>query len=341
MIIKNILKKIIGKKILKNFHEFKRTFNVLKRLHSNFYIDLKLFKEHSTILSKDDTPLKIESTLILDYHSVEKGLIHKQIRFRFGEKKIRRLLVSIDSLIKFGYVKQSQFVAACSVLANYYEIHLENKVDIKDYFSYKDYCRILKFNNSSYSGIIKFTSNSYFSNSQNNFLNFSNSRHSVRDYTGEIVSETKIVKSIDIAKNAPSVCNRQPNKVYLINNKSIIDEALAIQGGITGFSNNINQLLVITTNRNFFYSIGEKNQLYIDGGLFVMNLLYSLHFNEIGACPLHWGMENKMDRLIEKILDLKKSEKVICFISIGIPTHEFKITGSMRRDTNEILNIIN
>jgi nitroreductase len=94
------------------------------------------------------------------------------------------------------------------------------------------------------------------------------------------------------------------------------------------------------SDRNYYYSIGERNQLYIDGGVFLMNLLYALHYYKIGACPAHWGFNYKQDKEIQKELNLSGSEKVICLIPIGIPKEEFKTTLSLRRKNEEILKIV-
>ena len=98
--------------------------------------------------------------------------------------------------------------------------------------------------------------------------------------------------------------------------------------------------MIVVSDRNFFYSVGERNQLYVDGGIFSMNLLYALHYYRIAACPAHWGHNNDKDKEIMRELSLSKSEKVICFIPIGIPKDRFKTTLSLRRANNEILKVV-
>ena len=115
---------------------------------------------------------------------------------------------------------------------------------------------------------------------------------------------------------------------------------MTIQGGLTGYTDGVSQLMVVVSDRNYFYTVGERNQLYIDGGLFLMNLLYALHYYEIGATPLHWGHNKDKDQEIMKEISLSESEKVICVVAIGIPKDEFKTTLSLRRDNNEILKIV-
>src|SRR5690606_16865431 len=140
----------------------------------------------------------------------------------------------------------------------------------------------------SFKGTIDFKKESFYSNVNSNFEKFSYSRKSIRNFTGEIIKFKDIQEAVQLALNAPSVCNRQASKVYLLDRKSEIDKVLKIQGGFSGFSENVNQLLVLTNDRNYYYTIGERNQFYIDGGIFLMNLLYALHFYKIACCPANW-----------------------------------------------------
>jgi nitroreductase len=172
------------------------------------------------------------------------------------------------------------------------------------------------------------------------FEKFSESRKSVRNFTGNYIDDGLIEKAVSLSKNAPSVCNRQPSKVYYLKNKSKIDDVLEIQSGLNGFSKNINQLLVVTTDVNYYYSVGERYQFFIDGGVYLMNLLYALHFYKIAACPANWAKEKDDEKRIKQILPIKDSEKVICLIAIGEAEQTFRTTLSKRRDVSELLTII-
>ena len=46
-----------------------------------------------------------------------------------------------------------------------------------------------------------------------------------------------------------------------------IDKVLQLQGGLTGYTNGISQLMIVVSDRNYFYSVGERNQ-HVDGGIF-------------------------------------------------------------------------
>src|SRR5690606_473096 len=117
-------------------------------------------------------------------------------------------------------------------------------------------------------------------------------------------------------------------------------KALDIQGGFKGYSENVSQLLIVTNDRKYYYTIGERNQLYIDGGIFLMNLLYSLHFYKIAHCPANWGKEIRDEDRLNKVIAFPESEKIICMIPIGIAVNQFKVTLSKRRNLSEVLKEI-
>jgi nitroreductase len=337
--IKNILSRILGEGL---YERIKTDYTYLqnkKKLKLNFRKDYQNYSEHSTVF-KTDNFKKIESELILDYHGLEKGFLHNELRYRFAEHRVKRMIRNLEK-INYDSSKSSQVSISLKVLSDYFKLHLDNNVNIEDFFSEKIYTRIQE-NLIEEEEIYKVVSKSeYYKNVNGNFLDFSGSRKSIRSFSKELI-EIDVIKSVvDIAKTAPSVCNRQPAKVHFIQNKKVIDEILDIQGGLTGFRENINQIIVLTSDRNYFFSVGERNQLYIDGGIFLMNLLYSLHYHKIASCCANWGKEYQDDLKAEKILGLKPSEKIICVIALGYVEDTIKYTLSKRRTVDEILTIVN
>jgi len=337
--VKNKIRKLVGEKNYLMIATYKINLVNYFILLNNYWVDFKLYVNYSNVFNMDSFE-KVEAKIILYYHSLEKGLIHENIRFKFGRQNVLLLLEYLKRKEVIEKINYSQVSAAVTVLCDYYKLHKKNNIDISDYFTNSDYEQISGYSNSNCSSTKMHNKSSYFKNSNENFLNFSFSRNSVRDYTGEIISEEKIQNVIELAKNAPSVCNRQPVKVYFVDNKVIVDEILDIQQGLKGYSDKVSQLLVVVSDRSYFYTIGERSQLFIDGGIFLMNLLYSLHFYKIAACPAHWGLDNNADAKIQKVLKLTSAEKVISLVAIGIPENEFKTCSSKRRHNNEVLKIV-
>lgn len=337
--IKDLIKKFLGPRLYTSLVYKYINLIGLKTLSINTYTDGKLYFKHSMVF-KQDTFNKIESKIVLHYHAIEKGFLHTNFRYRFGEDRVKDLkrLLSFEEVLKNN--KKSQIASAYLAICKYYEKHIADGIDISDFYNEKEYELFKKMTTLNTNIIIEKDSKSYFNSVYNDFKEFSDSRSSVRNFKEDKIPISTIEKVIELAKNAPSVCNRQPSKVYYLENKEQIDRVLAIQGGLTGYTKEISQLLIVAADRNYYYSIGERNQLYIDGGLFLMNLLYSLHYYKIAACPAHWGHPIEKDKEILKEIPLLESEKVLCVVPIGFPADSFKTTLSLRRETHEILKIV-
>lgn len=337
--IKQKIKSVLGPDLSKKLvSSFPRTKSWIK-LISNVFWDGMLFYRHSMVF-KQDSFFKVESRIILHYHGIEKGFLHINFRYRFAVERIKELiaLLYLEDVVRNK--ERTQIAAAYLAMCKYYERHDDNNVDISDYYSKEAY-EFFKTQSTLKTNItLEHNKDSYLENSKKSFLEFSNSRCSVRSFNGEKISLEKIEKVVEIAKNAPSVCNRQPTRVYYVDNKEKISKILKIQGGLSGHTEGISQLMLVVSNRNYFYTVGERNQLYVDGGLFLMNLLYALHYYGIAACPLHWGHNKHKDKEIMDVISLSEAEKVICVVPIGIPKAKFNTTLSLRRDIGEILKVV-
>lgn len=335
-LIHNFIKKTLSQQQYDNLLNIRRS----KILKKNYSTDYKLYKKNSSVFTKDNFEKK-ESEITLRYHSLEKGFLHNPIRPRFAKQRIIDLLPWMHDEEVIQEKNRVQIQSTVASLCNYYELHIEMGVDISDYFSSSEYEYLKRYLITPMSSVKYHSINDYFNKTDNDFLSFSNSRCSVRSFTGEKVPAETMQKVINLANNAPSVCNRQPVSVILVENKPLIDKILELQGGVKGYSEKVNQLIVVVSNRNYFYSIGERNQLYVDGGLYLMNLLYALHYYRVGACPAHWGMQVEADEKMRELLRISDEMQIISLVVIGVPTDEFKTTLSLRKTFEENLIIVN
>ncbi len=308
----------------------------------NSFFDLLLFLKFSGILGFDSQP-KLLAAITFNYHTIEKGLSMEDLRFGFGKDKVLKILTRVKQYIAKDYdTGKSQFIAACSVLVRYYEIHHEAGagVDIESFFTKADFESINKYADKNVGGYINCLSQSYFEYSSASYELFSKSRHSVRQFSSKKVNLELIKESIEVAKFCPSACNRQAVSTYYIDNKDKIDNILKIQRGLDASSKYVHQLLVIASDRSHFFTSGERYQHFIDGGIFIQSLLLSLHYKRIAACPLHWSVNFQKDIALRKIIGNRKSEKVICLIAIGNIDQSFKVPYSKRKNMEEIFFMV-
>lgn len=159
------------------------------------------------------------------------------------------------------------------------------------------------------------------------FEAFVKCRHSIRNFSSLPVEDAEIFKALLISRHSPSVCNRQGWLVHYYKDKSKIQEILSYQNGNAGFTNSINKLLIVTGSIKAFTRY-EHNQLFIDGGLYSMNLMLALHSIGLGTCPLNtcmpWLKENRMKRAA----DIESHERVIMMIAVGNVLDSFDVGQS-------------
>ncbi|MCT3306878.1 nitroreductase family protein [Lactiplantibacillus plantarum] len=332
----------IGFVMNKNLKAFLKQRLVLPaRLRKQYTSDYRKFVSSSFLIRRDLTFDNLKGALTFQAHALEKGFIHEKFRPGFGNKAISALLNDLDLYISKQYPKDElRYKIAIDTLKEYLAIHQKlqfensNTTRIKTWLVAHD-----EFDNAPVQdgGYFVQRKEQLEHIQSENFETFSNSRHSVRNFGGEKIPQSKIIDAIKLASNAPSVCNRQSYHVYQVHDIEKIKKILKVQAGINGLAGGISDLLVITTNAEYFRSVNERNQPYIDGGIFAMNLLYALHFEEIAACPLNADLDLNGEKFVKHETGMPSSDCIIMFVAIGEFQETNKIPLSRREGYEDIL----
>ena len=326
-LIPSIAQHIIRKLFLRN------------EIFKSYYKDALIYLKYSNVFKVSNTQEKLLSSLIRQYHVIEKGITMPDRRFGFGQERIINLANDCLLYAKRFDKSHEQFIICLKVLAEYRQLHEENNYKLDDSLQISINKALALVEGVVADNQIQTTKELYFSHASANFENFSNSRHSLRHFEGPIDNEL-IMKAIELAQNAPSSCNRQSSRVYFVQDKETIKKLLEIQHGNRGFGHLADKLLVITSELGGYIPPRERNSVYIDGGIYALNLLYSLHYYQIGACALNASFNYKEDILFRKILNIPVSERFILIIACGAPAASLSLTNSKRSDFHSICKII-
>lgn len=310
------------------------------KLCSNYFSDLKRYLEFSGLVNYRNDGKKLIASIIRNYHVIEKGLTMPDMRAGFGQPRIKHLLNDCIFYIETYGDSNTQLTHSIKVINEYLEIHsfLNFQLDPELKILYERLKDRLKRDLSS-NKQLEASKESYFKHNKSDFKEFSESRHSLRNYCSDAVPYQDLVDAISLAQNSPSACNRQASRVYLITEKQEIDSILNLQGGNRGFGHLADKLIIITADVSVYCNFGERNQAFVDGGIHALNILYSLHYYSIGACILNCSHDLLKDRQMRKLCNIPESEVFIAMISCGIPPKEFKIASSKRFPIEEILTI--
>ena len=287
------------------------------------------------------TAEQILSYLLISAHSIEKGLAMTDMRLGFGQPKIQNLVeVCVKYLERFTDFP-SRLQNVMSIIFEYEDLHKKNDFALMpetkhaiDLLHSKVKCSLQPTHTQMVSR------ESYFENAKGDYYQLAHSRHSVRDFTGEEVDADLLSKAFDLAQKAPSACNRQSTRVYAVYNPSLREQLVDIQNHQRGFADNANPLLVVTTELQSWGYGEEWFGGYLDGGIYIANLLYALHYYHIAAIPLNWYADEENNDKIHKLLNIPESQVVVAFVACGIPTDSFKLVTSTRCDVGDIVKII-
>jgi nitroreductase len=168
---------------------------------------------------------------------------------------------------------------------------------------------------------------------------FLTSRHSVRDFDQRPVDRGLLEEAVRLAGYAPSVCNRQGYRAYLFDDRADIARILAMHSGSRGFSARVPALFVVTFDIRAFEDTLERNQGWIDGGLFSMMLLLALHGLGLGAVPLNWSRRNGASDRLRAAAALPDHDNVVMLIATGHPAEGYRVARSTRRPLGQILRV--
>lgn len=301
---------------------------VKNRYLFNLYLsDMQTYSEtsYSEKVSTSDKATKIR----LLSHAIEKGMSLPNCRVGFGKDKVKEL---IELCEKYNGVDEQAIDVAYGVLNAYIYWQDSNGGDTSFIAAeVKEKVRKSKVEGGTY--ILSKTGISGFDE-------IARHRHSLRNFSATPISKDDIVNAVKLAQTAPSACNRQPIRIYAVTDAEKIAKIMALHGGIRTISNPT-VIFVVAGDRTLYKGEYERNTVYVDGGIFTMNLLYALDHFGIASCPAIWGNIPSDDSLLSKIVGIPQSQIIVNLIVAGYyPEEQYKVAVSVKRDIGSVLKIV-
>lgn len=308
--------------------------NRLVKLFVNYIYDFKNYVKYSGTIKSNSKDI-LKGKIIIQYHAIEKGMSLMDRRRKFGSKNLELLIIYLNK-----YEKLDSFLPVCPVYLNGLVtinklLQFLDPVDVKA----KDLSFLnsrKKYINNKKEIIQDISINKIKKFSKIDYENFLKTRKSIRYFTNKNVDLNIILRGIDIARNTPSVCNRQGWRVKIVD-EHLISKSLEIHNGNRGFGHYINKLLIITMDTSYFEGANERNQMYIDGGLFSINLINSFHSLGLGTIPLNWSADRIQDKKLKNILELDKKYIIIMLLGLGYIPENNTVPISEKINHTEII----
>ncbi len=312
---------------------------VLRPLFYAYKIFPTCWKEYIQLIksfcsTKDnEVEKKMRNRIYIQTHIIEKGLSLKDVRLGFGVPKVKKLLLSVENYYK-KYEEGYILYFALSVIQKYLVFHREHNftVDADLVQKYNDLRELIikaPVMTDRYEGGIKRVKREDIVGIDFPFEDFIKKRHSVRSFTGKPVSIDDLKDALRLTEYTPSACNRQPWVIRVFTQKDNILKILGIQQGSRQFMDDVSALILVSSSYNSF-AISEKNQPYVNGGLYAMTLLYALHAKGMGAIPLNMGLKPREVEKIKKLADLGVTDVPVILIAVGDISDTLNVANSCR-----------
>ncbi|MCD8237978.1 MAG: nitroreductase family protein [Clostridiales bacterium] len=310
------------------------------KMFGEFYNDYRHYKKWNYHNPKVKTRAAQESKILRQTHMIEKGMSLSKPRKGFGQAKIAELFEMLDGYLKLGFSPSAIPFQNAVIALNEYVIMQKNmgyeNSELNEKLS--NYQKYLEVNNSA--GIIKDTKQNIEEQAHKEYPVFFNSRHSMRQFRPEKVKTEDIKAAVCLVQKAPTACNRQASRVYFYKDEKTNCALGELISGNTGFDGEVNNYLVITADVSAFYDSFERNQIYVEAGIFAMALVEAMHYYGIGSCVLQNGEYKKKNKKFKKICgNIPENERIILFAAVGYYKDEFTYAASMRKNIDDVLII--
>lgn len=306
-----------------------RSANALRR--ASRYDANRYLKSSSTLgpfQSRENLAAKITER----YHAIEKGLSLPSPRPGFGSSVIATILRLCDSYTR-DYGEDDVTAAAYGALQSYVLFNRESGLsdsDIPHRARIEAAVDTMTTKLAGLHGTKPMSRAEVLAAAGNTGADFFSTRHSTRVFEDSAVSHDDISFAAAAAATAPAVCNRQFGRVHVWSDAVKIAELLQIQGGARGFADQIHCLAMVTVSLRNYWGAAERNQAWIDGGLFAMNFLLGLHARGLGAVPLNWSKTPELDRQMRVAAELDEATGIVFLIGIGNLKDTYRVAASPR-----------
>ncbi|WP_165826251.1 nitroreductase family protein [Rhodococcus globerulus] len=296
-----------------------------------YLYDLKRYYQFSSSRGAEHHKVNLQAAITERYHSIEKGLSLPSPRPAFGAAPLRGLLDYVDIYLDL-YGRDEFLDVVAGVLDEYVNFNAKVGVlpdSIPEYSRISRALEIVRMPDHD-AGIKSVDRDIVYAATNGVDLDFFTSRSSVRQYSDEPILESEIVVATMAALKSPAVCNRQFGKIYAFTDEDTIRRLLDVQGGANGFASEIKGLAIVTTNLRAYWNAGQRNQAWVDGGLFAMSFILGLHAQGIGSVCLNWSKKPSKDQEMRLAAGIPQEDAIVMLIGFGKLREEYVVAASSR-----------
>lgn len=318
------------KKIKRTMQRLLQNRRIRREVQCAFAYDRRQFLQQAGALHLDRRSAAV-AEIVMGYHVLEKGLTMPHRHLGFGRGAVLHLVNLISDFERRFGLTDAQVRHAVGVLRAYWELHHETQHEMPRLGAFLAEHIALPVAHEPH-----LSRNEFYKDRDASFPAFATSRHVVRHFAGPI-SRDRITSAIELALTAPSACNRQPARVHVIADHQLRDHLFELQKGTRGFGQDADKVLVVTVDLSVIRWSWERHDAYVNGGIFVMNLCYALHYQKIAHCILHWSVPPEADQRAHELLGIPANEAIVQVLACGEAPEEFDVAASPRVSVDDAM----
>lgn len=348
--MKRLLVKLLPLSIAQNLSTFKSSVNVyfihlfafngfMASIYYTFFSS-QFRREQKAVLSGRLAYAKSlahigQSCILLrrNVHRLEKGLIMQPRREIFAEAYIGETVDCYLDALKSTELCAEERKWATDVLSNYFRVvGNSNKIDVaktkfEGHYSIDQESHSVPYPHKNLPGCPV---------DYEQLLTLFKRRRSVRWYESTLVPESLIKQAVQAASLAPSACNRQPFRFYVVNDAVKATDVAKCAMGTAGFAENLPCIIAVVGDLSAYPAERDRHCIYIDGALAAMQLMLACEPLGLSTCPINWPDVEQREQMLEQKLGLAYHERTIMLLAVGYAQSEGGIPFSQKK-TDRIL----
>lgn len=306
--------------------------------------DAYRFYRHSNIAASISSEESLRAKMVKAYHAIEKGLSYTDFRAGFGKQIVETACKSaMDYTATYGWTDELSHCYAA--LVEYRERSaacLSTDKCTSDTIA-RACNAILKAKPASQAcdgeATKQLSAAAFTAAERQRFYSFFTRRVSVREFSRETIDIHDVYSALETAIRTPSVCNRQAWNAHIFSGREDVEAVLKFQDGNRGFGHNVPCVVLITATVAAMQGIRERNQCWIDGGMFSMSAVLALHSHGYGTCCLNLCINPTAEKGLRKTVGYAEAHVPIMMIAVGHPAEHFSVPTSARRDASTVIRI--
>lgn len=163
-------------------------------------------------------------------------------------------------------------------------------------------------------------------------------RKSVRWFRPDPVPEEVLQTAMEIARNSPTACNRQPFRFRVVRSPQLLKKIVHLPMGTAGYADNIPAIIVITGRLGNYFDERDRHLIYIDAALAAMAFIYGLEAQGVNSCCINWPDIESREHQLSELLGLAPDERAVMCMAVGYADPDGMVPWSEKRPVAELLS---